>query len=543
METLLLFFWKSIIVSGLLTTWYMLALRGKLLHQYNRVFLLSAMFSSLTIPFLHFNLFTIPHAATGHFAPVALLLPDAANVNNAAHAAQQTAASEINWLAIAAIAIAIISLTLACIQLFRIYAVFRMCRQSLAVRKDGVNIVYTDLPQAPFTFLTYLFWNRSIPVQSEVGQLIYKHELTHIEQGHTYDKIVSQLLTCIFWFNPFYWIIQRELNIVHEFIADKEAVNDHDTEAFAMMLLQSYDNGNYLAPQHHFFSTPVKRRLNMIQTATKPSYNTLRKGMILPLIAGSSLLFSFTYRNSLPAAFEPAKKKIVVLVDPGHGGVDKGEMAGGIAEKDIALQYARRLQKLAPTYNIEVKLTRDGDSDVSLADRAAACDKIHPDVFISLHVEDEPQAVKGKNGFDIYVSGKGAQTRQSNNYSSAIFGAMEESGIITDLDNGCKHNPAAKCTACRNAALQLSSSLIQSKEKSGVYVLAHTHTPGMLIILGSMKDNDGAQQLADEHRSEAMCHAVLKGIVEGAIEKRDLGNTTNLLYGTGADTTVSDKCR
>src|SRR6185369_14934409 len=98
-------------------------------------------------------------------------------------------------------------------------------------------------------------------MQGEMGQLIFRHELTHIEQGHTYDKLVCQVLTCIFWFNPFYWIIQKELNIVHEFLADEQAVTNRDTETFAMMLLQPHNNGSYLVPQHHFFSSTVKRRL------------------------------------------------------------------------------------------------------------------------------------------------------------------------------------------------------------------------------------------------------------------------------------------
>lgn len=518
METLGLFLLKSVVVSGLLATWYMLALRGRRLHQYNRFFLLSTLFASVVIPFLHFRLFSLPHTVSGGLAPVSRLIQSAGDLGSNI-ATQQVQHAQADWTTITAIVIILVSLVLFTILSARILRVLRMCRQAAVSREQGVNLVLIDSPRAPFTFLKYLFWNKAMPLDGEVGRLIFRHELAHIEQGHTYDKLFCQVLTCIFWVNPFYWIIQKELNIIHEFIADEKAVADRDTEAFALMLLQSYNNGSYLVPQHYFSSSPVKRRLLMLQNSTKPSYSTLRRFMVLPLIAGTILLCSFN-RNAALTHIAPAKKKIVLLLDAGHGGHDAGEQAGTYTEKDICLRYARRIKELAPAYNVEVQLTRDGDKDMPLADRVARANRLHPDLFISLHMSEETGKEKSKGDFDIYVSGKNAAAIQSSNYSSAIFQAMTDDAIIPGIPRGCTHNHDQACTNCVAASIRAAENAgISPSRKESIYVLAHTPAPGMVMILGNIKNQQAMQQLTDDTKVDVLCNAILKGIVDGASPK------------------------
>ena len=73
MDTYVLFLFKSVLVSGLLATWYCLGLRNKKLYQYNRFFLLFTLFASLAVPLLHFNWFTI-HETNTSSVPAKYLL-------------------------------------------------------------------------------------------------------------------------------------------------------------------------------------------------------------------------------------------------------------------------------------------------------------------------------------------------------------------------------------------------------------------------------------------------------------------------------------
>ena len=158
---------------------------------------------------------------------------------------------------------------------------------------DGYYVIETDLKQAPFCFLNNLFWRRSISRCDENGEMIFVHELTHIQQKHTYDKLFAQIMLCFFWTNPFYWLIQRELNQIHEFIADSKAIKDGDTASFARMLLHAHNEGRYLNPSHSFFHSSIKRRLIMITTSKNTPYSHLRRVLVLPITL-LALIFSCT---------------------------------------------------------------------------------------------------------------------------------------------------------------------------------------------------------------------------------------------------------
>lgn len=525
METLSLFLFKSIVISGLLTAWYFLGLRGRRLHRYNRLFLLTALFASIAIPFLHLRLFSVSHTAASGLAPVALFVQPAGDPGSSLPITQNSPQTQFDWQIVIGTIAATISLALILILMIRILKVRRMWKQYPSSQVDGVTLIQTDLPQAPFTFLKYMFWNSSIPLDSETGRLIFRHEMAHIVQRHTYDKLICQALTCICWFNPFYWIIQKELNIVHEFIADENAVNNRDTETFAMMVLQTYNNGSYLVPEHHFFSSTIKRRLAMLQNAATPSFAALRRFMVLPVIAGAILMFSCSFRNGLTSRASPAKKKIVVLIDPAHGGADAGAQSDGYKEKDITLKCARRIKELSPTYNIEVHLTRDNDQAMQLADRVAVSKKITPEVFISLHVDDEPGKEKAKGDFDIYVSGERAYARQSSNFSSSIFQAMGQDGIIPGTDKKCNHAPGVTCSNCRKTA---GKERILSTKKEGIYILKNASVPCMVMVLGNIKSTEDVNQLTDNDRLDVLCNAILKGIVEGSAENNRTGFMQNI---------------
>lgn len=149
---------------------------------------------------------------------------------------------------------------------------------------DGVYFIETDDVRAPFSYFSKLIWRRNILVDSESGKRIFRHELAHIKGKHTYDKMFVQIVICLFWINPFYWFMQRELNTVHEFIADSKSIEQDDANSFAEMLLTSYNNGTYMSPAHYFFETPVSRRLKMFTDGKYVSHARLRQILVVPLV-------------------------------------------------------------------------------------------------------------------------------------------------------------------------------------------------------------------------------------------------------------------
>ncbi len=83
-----------------------------------------------------------------------------------------------------------------------------------------------------------------------------------------------------------------------------------------------------------------------------------------------------------------ADAPLVVVLDPGHGGLDPGAETESVNEKSLMLVFARELRELLlRSGGFDVVLTRDGDQFVSLEQRIAIAHKAGADVFISLHAD------------------------------------------------------------------------------------------------------------------------------------------------------------
>ena len=80
-----------------------------------------------------------------------------------------------------------------------------------------------------------------------------------------------------------------------------------------------------------------------------------------------------------------AKAAKTVILDPGHGGRDNGAKWGGIAEKDLNLDVARRVEALLKKRGIPVVMTRRSDTYVSIESRAAKANRYKDSLFVSIH--------------------------------------------------------------------------------------------------------------------------------------------------------------
>src|SRR6184192_4205187 len=117
--------------------------------------------------------------------------------------------------------------------------------------------------------------------------------------------------------------------------------------------------------------------------------------------------------NAQPKATQPGTPKpfAVVVLDPGHGGQDSGAMCGGVMEKDLTLDVARRVDRLLDSEGIATLMTRLGDSYASLADRAAFANRITNCIFVSIHFNEDNKPVA--SGVETYYASHQIATASS----------------------------------------------------------------------------------------------------------------------------------
>lgn len=308
MDILLSYIIKSFVASGILYGYYLAALKNKKFHAYNRFYLLLSVICSLVVPFINFEWIYIDQTQN---APLA----DVVNIINSPGAGQPVSLFTPAWV------LSGISLLISCLLLFflvsKIAWIYRVKKAGTEVKLPGYTLVETGVEQAPFSFLSNLFWKRGLSATDTNGEKIFKHELTHIRQKHTYDKLFTQIVCCLGWINPFYWLIQRELNTIHEFIADAASIKEGDTESFAQMLLHVHNEGRYLSPAHSFFNSSIKRRLVMISLSNNTRYSYIRRILVLPvaLFVVAVLSVSVKAQADKKAGFEAVKEAQLPVTD------------------------------------------------------------------------------------------------------------------------------------------------------------------------------------------------------------------------------------
>lgn len=298
---------KSIALSGICFGYYTAFLKNTLMHQYNRFYLLASLLLSLFGPLVKFDFLSVSEEQAASISQSMIYL----NSIQIQPKVEQT-----DWHQIGLFIAAGISLTLLAYLALGIYKIYQIKRAHPVTSDQGIEIVETNLENAPFSFLNLLFWKQSIELTSEHGQKIFQHELAHIRQKHTYDRLFCQFAASIAWFNPFHWLISKELQNIHEFIADREAIQNGDIQDFAKMLLQAHYGNDFLNPSHSFYYSSLKRRIMLLTTSKKPKFAYLRRVAVLPIAACALILCSIQIQAQVKKAKKAAKTDFLVSIQP-----------------------------------------------------------------------------------------------------------------------------------------------------------------------------------------------------------------------------------
>ncbi|MCP1300775.1 hypothetical protein NK356_16485 [Chryseobacterium sp. S0630] len=300
MEAILLYFGKTILCSGVTFLYYQLSLKDKTFHHYNRFYLLGAIVISLLLPLIRIDDFTIEVNNDMY-----MLLDKIQNFNT-----EKNIDSGNLYFNIIFSTLGLVSLYFLGKLLYGIFKIQQFKNQFQKESFDGINFYRTDLTEAPFSYFKNLFWKNTITLHSDIGKQILKHEMVHIEQKHSFDKIFIEIITSVFWFNPFFHLIKKEINLIHEYLADKKAVKQSDTKAFAQMLLASHFSGTQLPVTSPFLSSNLKKRLKMLQKP-KTKFGYARRIFALPVVFSIAFAYLVNAKNREIEETNLSIKKVV----------------------------------------------------------------------------------------------------------------------------------------------------------------------------------------------------------------------------------------
>ena len=490
---------KVIICSGILFGYYWFLLRNKIFHKYNRFYLLSLVCISLITPLVHIN---ISHNATTSDQTIKILQV----INNHDYVAEKIVISKNNMLTTDHIILALYCFTSFVFLIFFVSVLLKIRRLLKKYDQnfvDQICVLNTSEKGTPFSFLKYIFWNNEIDISTTTGSQIFKHEMAHVQQKHSYDKLFINVVLIFFWCNPFFWMLRKELNMIHEFMADKIAVEDCNTTDFAAMILQATYPGYQFPLTNPFFYSPIKRRLMMLTKNKNLKASYLARVLVLPVAA---LLFAaFTLKTKQTKNEQSPVyhgKKITVVIDAGHGGKDFGgkSIDGTTLEKDIALSIVKKIKAINNNENIDIILTRNDDSYQTPAEKAEFSKTHHADLFITFHVDAETLKTEEKmhSGMSVWVP--------KDNFKNSVTSKILASAIIQEFKQNYKIPVLVE---------------VPQQRQSGIWVLQESDCPSVLIETGFITNKTDVAYLQTEEAKETIAKNVLTAIEKYASQHTD----------------------
>jgi len=193
-----------------------------------------------------------------------------------------------------------------------------------------------------------------------------------------------------------------------------------------------------------------------------------------------------------------------VVLDAGHGGHDKGQVSRYGAEKDFALDVARKLRPLLQAKGLKVIMTREGDYFVPLEVRAKIANSARNSIFVSIHfnaTNDDPNAT----GFEIFsFTPRGAPSTSDANVNAKSFNAQPGSSVDAQ---------SMALSACvYHSVLGQLREYDRGIKRARFAVLRLTKVPAVLIECGFLTESGESKLISNKDWRAKLAGAIGIGI-------------------------------
>jgi N-acetylmuramoyl-L-alanine amidase len=231
------------------------------------------------------------------------------------------------------------------------------------------------------------------------------------------------------------------------------------------------------------------------------------------------------------AAVAPAKSAPVIVIDPGHGGVETGAIGpGGLQEKDVTLDLARRVKTLLEKQGIVVVLTRDEDRVLPLDDRTAIANQNRAELFLSIHLNaSKRKAAVGAETYYLSTDATDAEARTLAALENKAYQAPDAAPTSTPEAAPDRGLELILWDLAQNTYLAESSRLAESMQRelnelTGVRdrgvrqapfrVLMGATMPAILVEVGFISNPEEEARLKDDAYKDKIALGIAQAVAE-----------------------------
>jgi N-acetylmuramoyl-L-alanine amidase len=219
-------------------------------------------------------------------------------------------------------------------------------------------------------------------------------------------------------------------------------------------------------------------------------------------------------------------RRLVIAIDPGHGGKDPGAIgAKGTREKEITLVVAKRLATLVSKEpGMRPYLTRDGDRFVPLRKRMTKARAQGADLFISIHADAFKDAdVRGSAVFTLSPRGASSEAAKwladRENAADLVGGVDlgEADGVLAtvllDMSQNATMEHSGLAAQMVLDKLQGLGNLHHTRvQRAGFMVLKSPDIPSILVEAAFISNPDEEARLRDPSQQQRLAEAILRGV-------------------------------
>lgn len=251
------------------------------------------------------------------------------------------------------------------------------------------------------------------------------------------------------------------------------------------------------------------------------------------------ILFAFAFQSNAACTDED---RITIVLDPGHGGKDYGACENGAREKDINLAVANKLRSLIEKQlkDVEVVMTRDNDTYLTLQERADVANNAAGDLFMSIHVNSIDKKTRNRqftHGSSVYVLGlhrdqdnmrvamrENSVIELESDYKEKYSGfdpSKDESYIIFEMAQKRNLGESIRVASdTQNELVKNAGRTNRGVRQAGFWVLWATSMPAVLVELDFICNPEAVKFMVSDTGVEKLASSLFNS-VKKFVERRN----------------------
>ena len=190
----------------------------------------------------------------------------------------------IDWMLVIKVALLLVGSFLAIKILWQLWQIIKIKIDSEQRIRYNITFQHLKVQSTPFSFFKWIFIYPEAHTDEKLKQIL-THENVHVKQWHSVDVMLMELLMPLIWYNPFFWLLRKEIAINIEFIADQcvlgEGVNRREYQYHILHLTYPRKNIQLV---NNFNVSQLKQRIMMMNKEKTPMKKLLKYTLVLPVV-------------------------------------------------------------------------------------------------------------------------------------------------------------------------------------------------------------------------------------------------------------------